>query len=378
MSKRDYYEILGISRNASEGELKKAYRKLAMKYHPDRNPGDHQTEEKFKEIQEAYSALSDQQQRAAYDQFGHAGMGAGARGGFNFNDVFGDIGDIFGDIFGGRRGGPGHSQAQRGADLRYNLELSLENAVHGTSVQIRIPTLTSCDECHGSGSKAGSKPSTCKTCDGVGQVRIQQGFFTIQQTCPTCHGEGRVITDPCKKCRGQGRIQHSKTLSVKIPAGIDEGDRIRLTGEGEAGVHGAPSGDLYVQASIKEHQLFKREGQHLYVEVPVSFMTAVLGGEIQIPTLEGPVNLHIPTETQSGKVLRLRGRGLKGMRGGVAGDLFCKIMVETPVNLSAKQKTMLRELQENLTGEHKTEHHPRFHNWLEQAKHFFEAGKHQQ
>lgn len=373
MNKRDYYEVLGVSRNASQEELKKAYRKRAMECHPDRHRGDKHKEEQFKEVQEAYAVLGEPSKRSAYDQFGHAGVRPGmGGGGFNFNDVFGDIGDLFGDIFGGRRGG--QNQPQRGADLRYNLELTLEQAIHGTNVQIRIPTLINCDQCHGSGAKPGSKPIACTTCQGHGQVRIQQGFFTIQQTCPTCHGEGQIIADPCKKCRGQGRLQQTKTLSVKIPMGVDNGDRIRLTGEGEAGIHNAPAGDLYVQVEIKPHAIFKREGSHLYCDVPVNFITATLGGEIEVPTLEGYVNLHIPAETQSGKVLRLRGKGIKSLRGGVTGDLFCRMMVETPVNLTSKQKTLLREFNANLS-EGKAEHHPRAKTWFDQVKGFFAGEK---
>lgn len=375
MSKRDYYEILGVSRNASPEELKKAYRKLAMKHHPDRNQGDKDTEDKFKEVQEAYEALSDQRKRAAYDQFGHAGVqgshGGGA-GGFNFNDIFGDIGDIFGDIFGGRRGGGGHTQARRGADLRYNLELTLEQAIHGTNVQLQIPTLVACTECKGSGVGKNSKTQTCVTCEGMGQVRMQQGFFTIQQTCPTCHGEGKMITDPCKPCHGHGRIQQTKTLSVKIPAGIDEGDRVRLTGEGEAGAHGAPAGDLYVQVSLKQHAIFTREGNHLHCQVPISFVVATLGGEIRIPTLEGEVNLLIPPETQSGKILRLRGKGIRPLRQGATGDLFCCVMVETPVKLSSKQKALLQEFSTSLQS---GEHNPRADSWTEHVRAFFEPGK---
>ncbi len=374
MSKRDFYEVLGVTRNVSQDELKKAYRKMAMKHHPDRNPGNTESEDSFKEVQEAYEVLSDQRKRAAYDQFGHAGVNPsmGGGGGFNFNDVFGDIGDLFGDIFGGRRGG--QSQAQRGADLRYNLELSLEQAVHGTTIEIRIPTLTVCEECHGSGAAKGSKPITCTTCEGMGQVRIQQGFFAIQQTCPTCHGEGRMIKDPCRKCRGQGRIQESKTLSVKIPAGVDEGDRIRLSGEGEAGVHGAEPGDLYVQVSIRKHPIFTREGHHLYCTVPVNFVVAVVGGEVEVPTFDGKINLQIPPETQSGTVLRLRGKGIKALRSGVTGDLLCQVMVETPVKLSTKQKELLREFASNLQT-NEAEHHPKADSWFKQVKSFFEAKK---
>lgn len=378
MSKRDFYDVLGVSRNASQDELKKAYRKMAMKHHPDRNPGKKESEDKFKEVQEAYEVLSDQRKRVAYDQFGHAGVnpgmgGAGGGAGFNFSDVFGDIGDIFGDIFGGRRGG-GQSQAQRGADLRYNLELSLEEAIHGTTTQIRIPTLTECKECHGSGAAKGSKPTSCTTCNGMGQVRIQQGFFTIQQTCPACHGEGNIISHPCKKCHGHGRIQEAKTLSVKIPAGVDDGDRIRLTGEGEAGAHGAPAGDLYVQVAIKQHPIFTREGSHLYCVVPIDFAVAVLGGEVEVPTLEGKVNLHIPTETQSGTVLRLRGKGVRALRGGITGDLLCQVTVETPVKLTSKQKELLREFASSLQT-NEADHSPKARSWFNQVKAFFEGKK---
>lgn len=375
MSKRDYYETLGISRNASQDELKKAYRKLAMKHHPDRNQGDKEAEDKFKYAKEAYEVLSDQRKRAAYDQFGHAGVDQSAGmggGGFNFSDVFGDIGDVFGDIFGGRRGG--HNQAQRGADLRYNLELTLEEVIHGTTVEIRIPTLAHCEACTGSGARKGTTPVACTTCNGMGQVRIQQGFFTIQQACPGCHGEGKIISDPCPKCRGHGRVQHSKTLSVKIPAGMDDGDRIRLSGEGEAGTHGAPAGDLYVQAALKPHSIFKREGNHLHCEVPVSFVLATLGGELEIPTLTGNVNLQIPAETQSGKALRLRGRGMPALRGGMTGDLYCHIMVETPVNLTRKQKEVLREFEAALQAEG-GDHTPKASSWFANVKRFFAEKK---
>jgi molecular chaperone DnaJ len=381
--KLDYYEVLGVSRTADDSELKKAYRKLAMKYHPDKHHSEHSkldkaaAEEKFKELNEAYEVLSDSRKRAAYDQFGHAGvdasagMGGGGRyesQGFNFNDVFGDIGDVFGNIFGGNRGGSQQSQrAQRGADLRYTLELDLESAIHGTTVQIRIPRLVTCKSCHGSGARKGTKPIICKTCEGQGQVRIQQGFFTIQQTCPECHGEGRIITDPCPECRGQGQIQETKTLSVKIPAGIDEGNRIRLAGEGEAGSHGAPAGDLYVQIHLKPHPLFKREGNHLYCDVPINLTLALLGGDIQIPILTGVVNLHIPAETQSGKVLRLRGKGVPG-RPAVTGDLLCRVFLETPVNLTKAQKELVAALEKELqTGNH----YPKSRLWFESVKKFF-------
>lgn len=375
MAKRDYYEILNVSRNASEDELKKAYRKLAMKYHPDRNPGDHTAEEKFKEAKEAYEVLSDQRKRAAYDQFGHAGVDQNAGmggGGFNFSDIFGDLGDIFGDVFGGRGGGGRRTQAQRGADLRYNLEITLEQAIHGVTKEIRIPTLEECETCEGTGARKGTKPVSCTTCEGMGQVRIQQGFFTIQQTCPSCHGEGKVISDPCTSCRGHGRINKSKNLSVKIPAGVDNGDRIRLAGEGEAGVHGGGKGDLYVQISLKPHAIFTREGQHLHCDVPVDFVTATLGGDVPVPTLTGLVNLQIPAETQSGKVLRLRGKGAPGVRGGATGDLLCRVMVETPVHLNSKQKELLREFANTLKTDN-DKHTPKARNWFEKAKQFFEG-----
>lgn len=375
MAKQDYYKVLDVPRNASDSELKKAYRKLAMKYHPDRNKSDKTAEEKFKEAKEAYEVLSDSRKRAAYDQFGHAGleggMGGGSAGGgsrgFNFSDVFGDMGDVFGDIFGGRGGQQGPQRAQRGADLRYTLELDLESAIHGTTVEIRIPRIVACKSCAGTGARKGTQPIPCKTCAGEGQVRIQQGFFTIQQTCPECHGHGQIIKDPCQDCRGQGQVQESKTLSIKVPAGIDEGNRIRLSGEGEGGLHGAPAGDLYVQIHLKPHPLFKREGNHLYCDVPISFTLAILGGEIEVPTLTGIVKLHIPAETQSGKILRLRGKGVPG-RPAVTGDLLCRVFVETPVNLSKQQKELLTNLEKELqTGNH----YPKARQWFESVKKFF-------
>ncbi|OJA00898.1 molecular chaperone DnaJ [Rickettsiella grylli] len=374
--KTDYYETLGVSRHATDSELKKAYRKLAMKYHPDKHHAAEtqqakEAEEKFKAISEAYDVLSDSKKRAAYDQFGHAGVEAtgtsGNAQGFNFNDVFGDIGDVFGNIF-GNRGGPQQSQrAQRGADLRYTLELDLESAIHGTTVQIRIPRLVTCKSCQGSGARKGTKPIVCKTCGGQGQVRIQQGFLTIQQTCPECHGEGRIITTPCPDCRGQGHVQETKTLAVKIPAGIDEGNRIRLAGEGEAGHRGAPAGDLYVQIHLKPHPLFKREGNNLYCDVPIHLTLALLGGDIQIPTLTGIVNLHIPPETQSGKVLRLRGKGVPGRPGGT-GDLLCRVSVETPVHLTKAQKELVIALENALKNGN---HYPKAKIWFEHVKKFF-------
>jgi molecular chaperone DnaJ len=369
MAKRDYYEILGVAKGVSEADLKKAYRRVAMKYHPDRNPDDKDAEEKFKEASEAYEVLSDENKRAAYDQYGHAGLeGAGGMGGGfsgGFSDIFGDVfGDIFGGGGGGRRGGPA-----RGSDLRYTLELSLEDAVKGTSVKIKVPTLVSCKTCDGSGAKSGTKPATCTTCGGHGQVRMQQGFFSVQQTCPTCRGKGKIITDPCKECHGHGRVEETKTLNVKVPAGVDTGDRIRLAGEGEAGAEGGPSGDLYVQVSVKEHEFFQRDGKNLYCEVPIGLVEACLGGEIEVPTLDGRVKLKIPEETQTGKLFRLRGKGVEPVRGGAAGDLLCRVIVETPVNLTSKQKDLLRQLQEDMTGS--STHSPKQSSWFEGMKNFF-------
>ncbi|MGA9851649.1 MAG: molecular chaperone DnaJ [Gammaproteobacteria bacterium] len=376
MAKRDYYDVLGVSRGAPEAEIKKAYRRLAMKYHPDRNNSDKEAESKFKEANEAYEVLLDAQKRAAYDQFGHAGVdasAAGARaGGFNPGDTFGDIfGDMFGDIFGGGRHAGRGQRVYRGADLRYDLELTLEKAVFGDTVTIRVPALIRCDVCDGSGARKGSQPHTCPTCGGQGQVRMQQGFFSIQQTCPRCHGSGTVISDPCPKCRGQGRVEERRNLSVKVPAGVDSGDRIRLSGEGEAGPMGGPAGDLYVEITVHPHDIFARNGTDLICEVPVSFMTAALGGEVEVPTLDGRVTLKIPVETQAGKILRLRGKGVKPVRGGATGDMLCHIEVETPVNLSREQKDLIRQLDGSLrAGGNK--HLPRERSWLEGVKRFFE------
>ncbi|HEY9051150.1 MAG TPA: molecular chaperone DnaJ [Gammaproteobacteria bacterium] len=379
MSKRDYYEVLGVSRDVNEADLKKAYRRLAMKHHPDRNQNDPESEVKFKEAKEAYDVLSDAQKRAAYDQYGHAGVdpsaaaGAGFGGGASFSDIFGDV---FGDIFGGGAGGArgGRNRAYRGSDLRYNLELSLEDAVFGTSVKIKIPTLVSCNTCNGSGAKKGSQPVTCTTCGGTGQVRIQQGFFSVQQTCPHCHGAGKMIKDPCNDCHGQGRVEERKTLSVKVPAGVDNGDRIRLSGEGEAGENGGPPGDLYVQIHVKPHAIFERDGSHLLCQVPISIATAALGGELEVPTLNGRVKLKIPAETQTGKLFRLRGKGVAPVRGGGAGDLLCKVSVETPVHLNAKQKELLREFEASMKGDDNT-HNPQSRSWMDGVKKFFDDMK---
>jgi molecular chaperone DnaJ len=372
MANRDYYEILGVSKGASKDEIKKAYRRLAMKNHPDRNPDDEQAEARFKEASEAYEVLSDDRKRQAYDQFGHAGLGGAAGGGAGagaggFGDIFGDI---FSDIFGGGMGGGGRSRASRGADLRYDLDLDLETAIDGDTVEIRIPTLEECGSCDGSGAEADSPVDTCSTCQGVGQVRIQQGFLSIQQSCPDCHGSGKKIRNPCRKCGGEGRVQSSKMLSVKVPPGVDNGDRIRLSGEGEAGEMGGPAGDLYVQINVRPHEFFVRDGNNLRANVPVDMITAALGGEIDVPTLKGKVSLRIPPETQSGKTFRLRGKGVQSVRTSAPGDLLCKVSVETPVNLNAKQKSLLEELRESLDSSGRS-HSPATTSWLDKAKRFF-------
>ncbi|MGA8146729.1 MAG: molecular chaperone DnaJ [Gallionellaceae bacterium] len=374
MPKKDYYEVLGVNRDASDEEIKKAYRKLAMKHHPDRNPDNPKAEEHFKEAKEAYETLSDGQKRAAYDQYGHAAFEAGGMGGgspFGAGGAAGfDFSDIFGDIFGGGRGGGGRSNVHRGADLRYNLEITLEQAARGTETQIRVPTMAECETCHGSGAKPGTSPTTCTTCGGHGQVRMQQGFFSIQQTCPRCHGSGKQITSPCKDCNGAGRVKQHKTLSVKIPAGVDIDDRIRLSGEGEAGVNGGPSGDLYVVIQIAPHSVFQRDHNDLHCEMPISFSTAALGGEIEIPTLDGSARIKIPAETQSGKIFRLRGKGIKGVRSSTHGDLHCHVVVETPVNLTERQKELLREL-ESISSKDTERHSPRARSWMSKVKEFF-------
>ena len=370
MAKRDFYEVLGVERSASEAELKKAYRRLAMKFHPDRNPDDKDAEEKFKEANEAYEVLSDPDKRAAYDRHGHAGvdpqMGGGGFGGGNFSDVFGDV---FSDFFGGGGGGRGRGGPQRGSDLRYNMELDLEEAVRGTTVSIRVPTLADCKTCKGSGAKKGTSPVTCTTCNGMGQVRMQQGFFAVQQTCPRCHGSGKMVTDPCGDCHGQGRVEEEKTLSVKVPAGVDTGDRIRLSGEGEAGALGGPSGDLYVVVNVRPHPIFQRDGRDLYCEVPISFADAALGGELEVPTLNGRVKLKIPEGTQTNKLFRLRGKGVTPVRGGGVGDLLCRVAVETPVKLNKRQRELLEEFRASLQGD--ASHSPRESSWFEGVKRFF-------
>jgi molecular chaperone DnaJ len=366
MSKRDYYEVLGVAKDATDREIKKAYKRLAMKCHPDRNEG---TEEQFKELNDAYQVLSDGNMRARYDQYGHAGVdpqqgGFGGGGAQDFSDVFGDV---FGDIFGGG-GGRRQSRAQRGADLRYNLELSLEEAVKGKSVEIKVPTWVSCDPCNGSGAKKGTSAKTCSTCHGQGKVQMRQGFFAVEQACPTCHGQGKIITDPCSSCSGQGRVQKTKTLSVKVPPGVDTGDRIRLAGEGEAGQHGAPAGDLYVQVNVRDHAIFERDGTNLYCEVPIGFSTAAIGGEIEVPTLDGKVKLKIPAETQTGRMFRMRGKGVKSVRGATVGDLICKAVIETPINLTEEQKDFLRQLDASTTHKHR----PKEQGFFDGVKRFFD------
>ena len=372
-NKKDYYDVLGVSRNVDEAELKKAYRRYAMKYHPDRNQGDVKAEDKFKEAKEAYDVLSNSQKRAAYDQFGHGGVDNSAAGHGGFSGAgagFGDIfGDVFGDIFGGGQGG---TRANQGVDLRYNLELPLEQAVAGTTVKIRIPKRVACETCKGSGAKKGSTPVDCSTCGGVGQVRMQQGFFSVQQTCPQCRGAGKIITDPCSTCRGQGRVQDTKTISVKVPEGVDNGDRIRLAGEGEIAENNGPSGDLYVHISVKEHPIFVRDDTDLYCEVPISFATAALGGELEVPTLDGKVKLKIPLETQSGKLFRLRSKGVHSVRSSTKGDLLCRVIVETPVKLDRNQKELLHQFEQSMLSQG-TKNSPQANSWMDGVKRFFDS-----
>ncbi|KXU38947.1 molecular chaperone DnaJ [Ventosimonas gracilis] len=364
MAKRDYYEVLGVNKGASEAELKKAYRRLAMKYHPDRNPGDKAAEEKFKEASEAYEVLTDAEKRTRYDQYGHAGvdpnMAGGADGGFGaggFSDIFGDM---FSDLFSAGRGG---SSRRRGTDLQYRLVLDLEQAVHGHKTTIHIPLQVACKTCNGSGAKPGTSPITCSTCNGSGQVRMQQGFFALQQTCPRCGGTGKIIPEPCTSCHGSGQVEEEKSLSVTIPAGVDSGTRIRLTGEGEAG------GDLYVVIQVREHPIFQRDGADLYCEVPVNFAEAALGGELEVPTLNGRVKLKIPEGSQSGKLFRLRGKGVMPYGRSTAGDLMCRIVVETPVKLTKRQRELLEEFRSTLSGNQS--HSPKASGWFEGMKRFF-------
>ena len=379
MAKRDYYEVLGVERGASEAELKKAYRRLAMKYHPDRNPDDKGAEEKFKEANEAYEVLSDAAKRSAYDQYGHAGVdpnlggGRGGPGPEGFGGFAEAFGDIFGDIFGGGPGGgrrAGGAQVYRGSDLSYAMEITLEEASTGKETQIRIPSWETCDTCHGSGAKPGTSAKTCPTCSGSGTVHLRQGFFSIQQTCPHCHGTGKIIPEPCTTCNGAGRIKRQKTLEVKIPAGINEGMRIRSAGNGEPGTNGGPPGDLYIEIRIKPHDIFERDGDDLHCTVPVGLTTAALGGAIEVPTLGGKAEIELPEGTQHGKTFRLRGKGVKGLRSSYPGDLYCHITVETPVKLTEHQRKLLKELDESFrkAGDR---HSPNAKSWTDRVKDLF-------
>ncbi|QCI16414.1 molecular chaperone DnaJ [Buchnera aphidicola (Aphis craccivora)] len=374
MIKKDYYQILGVSKSAEEREIKKAYKRLAMKYHPDRNQGDKNAENTFKEIKEAYEVLINEDKRNAYDQYGHAAFENGHNqnttystftSSADFSDIFGDV---FGDIFGGNRS----QRVKKGADLCYNMEISLEEAVKGTIKEIRIPTFQKCQICYGTGAKKGTKPRNCSTCQGRGQIHIRKGFFTVQQSCPTCNEKGTVIKDPCRACHGQGRIKTSKILSVKIPPGVDTNDRIRLNNEGEAGTNGAPSGDLYVQIKVNTHPIFQREENNLYCEVPINFTMAALGGEIEVPTLDGRVKLKIPPETQSGKLFRIRGRGVKSVQNRNQGDLLCRVVVETPVNLNEQQKYLLNELEKSFNEFRGEKNTPRSKRFFDGVKRFFD------
>ncbi len=381
MTQKSYYDILGISKGASADEIKKAYRRLAMKFHPDRNQNNKEAESKFKEVQEAYAVLSDDKKRSLYDQLGHENFenaakngGAGAHG---FSGGFGgfeNVGDIFGDIFGNifneaRSGERKSNRATRGHDLLVGVKITLEESVFGVTKIINIQRLANCHECGGSGARKGSKPEKCKHCHGSGQIHLQQGFFSIQQTCPSCRGAGEVIADPCTNCHGRGQNRIAKKLSIKIPAGIDNGDRVRLGGEGNAGTHGAATGDLYVEVTVMPHKIFRRNGLDLHCDLPITFTSATLGDEYEIPTLDGKVKLKIPAETQSGKVLRLSGKGIKGLRGGL-GDLFCTIKIETPINLDNEQKELLRKFDELLAKDRK-KHSPLSRNWFNTVRDFF-------
>ena len=370
MSKRDYYEVLGVARNAGDEELKKAYRRAAMKHHPDRNPGDADALAKFKECKEAYEVLSDGGKRRMYDQHGHAAFEHGMGGG-NAGPGFHDVGDIFGDIFGNIFGGGGGRQApRRGADVGYVMELDLEEAVAGVEKRIEIPTLASCDPCKGSGSVDG-KVDTCATCHGRGQVRMQRGPFAMQAPCPHCGGAGKTIANPCKHCDGAGRVEEEKTLSVKIPAGVDNGDRIRLAGEGEAGPAGSPAGDLYVEVRVRPHAIFARDGDDLHCEVPIRISQAALGDTVRVPTLKGEAEIRIPAETQTGKLFRLRGKGVKSVRSRSEGDLYCRVVVETPVNLTPEQRELLEKFEATFSGEDARRHSPRSATFIDGVKSFF-------
>jgi len=385
MAKRDYYEVLGAERSASADELKKAYRTKAKALHPDRNSDNPNAESQFKEVNEAYEVLKDADKKAAYDRYGHAafegGMGGGPRGpqrgqpGGDFNSAFSDVfEDLFGDFMGGRGGGAAggaRSRASRGSDLRYNLRVTLEEAFKGVQKSIRVPTLSSCEECSGTGAEGGAEPVTCPTCSGMGKVRAQQGFFTVERTCPTCGGLGQIVKNPCKSCKGAGRVEKERSLSVNIPAGVETGTRIRLSGEGEAGLRGGPAGDLYIFLEVAEHQIFQRDGLDLYCRVPVSFTKAALGGEVEVPTIDGGRSrVKVPAGAQSGKQLRLRSKGMPALRGGGAGDMLIELGVETPVNLTSRQKELLREF--DSLGE---DNHPEGSSFFSKVRSFWDTMK---
>lgn len=374
MSKEDFYRILGLNRNADAEEIKKAYRRLAMRYHPDRNPGDADAEHRFKEINEAYEVLKDPQKRAAYDRFGHAAFEAGGGGGGGFGGGFGGTGfaDIFEEMFGDFMGGGRHGAqgGGRGADLRYSLEISLEEAFTGKKATIRVPTAVMCEACHGTGSAGAAPPKTCPTCRGAGRVRTQSGFFTVERTCPSCGGTGQVISDPCRECGGSGRVQKEKTLQISIPAGVEDGTRIRLAGEGEAGSRGGPPGDLYIFVSIAPHRIFVRDGANIHCRVPIPLTTAALGGRVEVPTLEGSrARITIPPGTQTGRQFRLKGKGMPVFRSPARGDMFVEAVVEVPVNLTDRQKELLREFEEVSSHEH---HSPQSHGFFAKVKELWE------
>ncbi|CAL4319286.1 molecular chaperone DnaJ [Buchnera aphidicola] len=376
MTKKDYYEMLGISKSSNDREIKKAYKKLAMKYHPDRNQGNKQSEKKFKEIKEAYEILIDPKKRSIYDQHGHSAFDQGGFSNqssfdqsFSHNSDFGDIfGDVFGDIFGNKK----QSQAQRGSDLQYNLELNLESAVKGIRKEISIPTLQSCNSCKGSGSNFGEKPKKCYKCHGHGQIHIRQGFFSVQQTCSNCQGSGEIISNPCFYCKGSGRIQKTKKIIVKIPPGVDNNDKIKLNNEGEAGKNGAPSGDLYIKIIVNNHPIFTRKINDLYCEIPINFCMAALGGNIEVPTIDGKIKITIPSETQSGKTFRIKGRGVNSIRTHKVGDLLCRVIIETPVNLNNQQKQLLRLLESSLNENNIEKNNPKSKKFFDGVKKFFD------
>lgn len=376
MTQKDYYQTLGINNNATDYEIKRAYKKLAMKYHPDRNQGRKNSEKKFKEVKEAYEILSDHKKRTAYDQYGHSAFEQNnTTSGFNstFTSSTSDFHDIFGDVFGDIFGNNPHKKREKGSDLQYNITLTLEEAIHGITKEIIIPRMESCSVCYGSGSQNNKKSNVCRSCNGNGQIQMQKGFFSVQQTCPACNGKGSIIKNPCNICYGQGRVKKSKKLSIKIPAGIDTNDRIRLNKEGEAGKNGANSGDLYVKITVKKHPIFEREENNLSCEVPINCVIAALGGEIEVPTLTGRINFKIPPETQSGKLFRIQGKGVTSVRKGYPGDLFCKIVVETPVNLNELQKNLLKKLGKSFGDDYTGKNNsPRSKYFFDSVKRFFE------